>query len=95
MTKPLLTCRSCCQPKGLHGLVGTLLQTGPLEQNEKRGSVNRPSPTDSRPMIVDYLEKLNPEQRRAVEHGVETADGGIGGPLLIIASMAPILGAFC
>jgi DNA helicase-2/ATP-dependent DNA helicase PcrA len=28
-----------------------------------------------------YLEKLNPEQRRAVEHG----GGGIGGPLLVIA----------
>ena len=36
-------------------------------------------------MIVDYLEKLNPEQRRAVEHGVGIADGEIGGPLLIIA----------
>jgi DNA helicase II / ATP-dependent DNA helicase PcrA len=31
-----------------------------------------------------YLETLNPEQRRAVEHGV-TADGHIGTPLLVIA----------
>jgi DNA helicase-2/ATP-dependent DNA helicase PcrA len=31
-----------------------------------------------------YLESLNPEQRRAVEHGVG-ADGTIGAPLLVIA----------
>jgi DNA helicase-2/ATP-dependent DNA helicase PcrA len=33
---------------------------------------------------ASYLETLNPEQRRAVEHGV-TADGHVGAPLLIIA----------
>jgi DNA helicase-2/ATP-dependent DNA helicase PcrA len=32
---------------------------------------------------IDYLQRLNPEQRRAVEHGV--ASGHIGGPLLVIA----------
>lgn len=32
---------------------------------------------------IDYLQRLNPEQRRAVEHGV--GDGAIGGPLLVIA----------
>ncbi len=32
---------------------------------------------------IDYLHRLNPEQRRAVEHGV--GDGTIGGPLLVIA----------
>jgi DNA helicase II / ATP-dependent DNA helicase PcrA len=32
-----------------------------------------------------HLEKLNSEQRRAVEHGVGLADGAVGGPLLIIA----------
>jgi len=32
---------------------------------------------------IDYLHRLNPEQRRAVEHGVGT--GAIGGPLLVIA----------
>ncbi len=32
---------------------------------------------------IDYLHRLNPEQRRAVEHGVGTAE--IGGPLLVIA----------
>jgi DNA helicase-2/ATP-dependent DNA helicase PcrA len=32
---------------------------------------------------IDYLHRLNPEQRRAVEHGVGT--GEIGGPLLVIA----------
>ncbi len=32
---------------------------------------------------IDYLHRLNPEQRRAVEHGVGT--GMIGGPLLVIA----------
>ena len=31
----------------------------------------------------DYLQDLNPAQRRAVEHG--TADGGIPGPLLVVA----------
>jgi DNA helicase-2/ATP-dependent DNA helicase PcrA len=33
---------------------------------------------------IDYLHRLNPEQRRAVEHGVGTP-GEIGGPLLVIA----------
>ena len=33
---------------------------------------------------ASYLETLNPEQRRAVEHGV-SADGHIGAPLLVIA----------
>ncbi|MEO6013161.1 MAG: ATP-dependent helicase [Devosia sp.] len=32
---------------------------------------------------IDYLHRLNPEQRRAVEHGV--GSGNIGGPLLVIA----------
>jgi len=32
---------------------------------------------------IDYLHRLNPEQRRAVEHGVGT--GTVGGPLLVIA----------
>jgi DNA helicase-2/ATP-dependent DNA helicase PcrA len=32
---------------------------------------------------IDYLQRLNPEQRRAVEHGVGT--GAAGGPLLVIA----------
>jgi DNA helicase-2/ATP-dependent DNA helicase PcrA len=32
-----------------------------------------------------YLNALNPEQRRAVEHGIGERDGGLGGPLLVIA----------
>jgi len=32
---------------------------------------------------IDYLSRLNPEQRRAVEHGVGTEQ--VGGPLLVIA----------
>ena len=36
-------------------------------------------------MSAAHLEKLNSEQRRAVEHGVGLADGAVGGPLLIIA----------
>jgi len=32
---------------------------------------------------IDYLSRLNPEQRRAVEHGV--GGGQVGGPLLVIA----------
>ncbi|MGN8153219.1 ATP-dependent helicase [Agrobacterium sp. 22094] len=36
-------------------------------------------------MAVAYLEKLNEQQREAVEHGVGLAEGETGGPLLIIA----------
>lgn len=36
-------------------------------------------------MAVAYLEKLNEQQRKAVEHGVGLAEGETGGPLLIIA----------
>ena len=35
-------------------------------------------------VAAPYLDTLNPEQRRAVEHGV-TADGHVGTPLLVIA----------
>ena len=34
---------------------------------------------------MTYLETLNPEQRRAVEHGVATNGANIAGPLLVIA----------
>src|SRR6202163_3542432 len=36
-------------------------------------------------MSVAYLEKLNPQQRRAVEHGVRENDAAPGTPLLVIA----------
>ena len=36
-------------------------------------------------MSVAYLEKLNPEQRRAVEHGVRENDAAPDTPLLVIA----------
>jgi DNA helicase II / ATP-dependent DNA helicase PcrA len=36
-------------------------------------------------MSVAYLEKLNPEQRRAVEHGVRENNAAPGMPLLVIA----------
>lgn len=36
-------------------------------------------------MAVAYLEKLNEQQRKAVEHGVGLAEGNAAGPLLIIA----------
>ena len=36
-------------------------------------------------MSVAYLEKLNPEQRRAVEHGVRENHATPGTPLLVIA----------
>ena len=32
-----------------------------------------------------YLESLNPQQRRAVEHGVDDLSCATGGPLLVIA----------
>jgi DNA helicase-2/ATP-dependent DNA helicase PcrA len=34
--------------------------------------------------VATYLDSLNTEQRRAVEHGVD-GDGTIGSPLLVIA----------
>src|SRR3954453_4087780 len=37
------------------------------------------------PMTVTYLETLNREQRRAVEHGVQTENGASGAGLLVIA----------
>jgi DNA helicase II / ATP-dependent DNA helicase PcrA len=36
-------------------------------------------------VAATYLETLNPEQRRAVEHGVRAQDCGPGRPLLVIA----------
>jgi DNA helicase-2/ATP-dependent DNA helicase PcrA len=36
-------------------------------------------------MSTAHLERLNAEQRRAVEHGIGLGDGKTGGPLLIIA----------
>src|ERR1700747_2699470 len=36
-------------------------------------------------MTVTYLETLNREQRRAVEHGVQTKYGAPSSPLLVIA----------
>src|SRR5438270_5452266 len=36
-------------------------------------------------MAIAYLEKLNPEQRRAVEHGIQEKDAPPGMPLLVIA----------
>jgi DNA helicase-2/ATP-dependent DNA helicase PcrA len=32
-----------------------------------------------------YLAKLNPQQRRAVEHGVGITNDGLANPLLVIA----------
>ena len=32
-----------------------------------------------------YLDNLNPEQRRAVEHGVGAGEGATSRPLLVIA----------
>src|SRR4051812_22854293 len=42
-----------------------------------------PLKSDSQPMSGSYLDKLNPEQRRAVEHG--GANGSGSAPLLVIA----------
>ena len=36
-------------------------------------------------MTAAYLAKLNPRQRRAVEHGVGAPNGGLANPLLVIA----------
>ncbi len=40
---------------------------------------------DSQLMSVTYLDKLNPEQRRAVEHGIREKACAPGAPLLVIA----------
>ncbi len=37
------------------------------------------------PMTAAYLDTLNSEQRRAVEHGLSQQDCTIAGPLLVIA----------
>ena len=61
------------------------LQQASCEQDEKGVSWITSLHTDSQPMSVAYLEKLNPEQRRAVEHGVRENDAAPGTPLLVIA----------
>ena len=43
------------------------------------------TPADSQATPVVYLDKLNPEQRRAVEHGVRGKDCAPAAPLLVIA----------
>lgn len=55
--------------------------TGIPNQN----SMNRQALIGDDGMTVAYLEKLNEQQRQAVEHGVRRADGQVAGPLLIIA----------
>src|SRR5215467_2094764 len=40
---------------------------------------------DDSTVTAAYLAKLNPQQRRAVEHGVGTPNGGLANPLLVIA----------
>src|SRR5947209_5708929 len=44
-----------------------------------------PNPDGLPPMTASYLETLNSEQRRAVEHGVRKRDCTPGVPLLVIA----------
>ena len=41
--------------------------------------------TDSSPMSAAYLATLNPEQRRAVEHGIGERETTPAAPLLVIA----------
>jgi len=50
-----------------------------------QNSQNRQALIGDHSMTVAYLEKLNEQQRQAVEHGVGLADGQRAGPLLIIA----------
>ena len=40
---------------------------------------------DDSTVTAAYLAKLNPQQRRAVEHGVGRPNGGLADPLLVIA----------
>jgi DNA helicase-2/ATP-dependent DNA helicase PcrA len=58
------------------------------EQNQKQGSIIREETRDdsSVSISVGYLDKLNPEQRRAVEHGVSDGRSPTSTrPLLVIA----------
>jgi DNA helicase II / ATP-dependent DNA helicase PcrA len=41
-------------------------------------------------MPVAYLETLNPEQRRAVEHGIREKHAAPGAPLLVIAGVSTV-----
>jgi DNA helicase II / ATP-dependent DNA helicase PcrA len=67
-----------------HGSVESWNKTK-KQQNQETWSIGlayyRPMP----PMTVTYLETLNREQRRAVEHGVQTENGAPGAALLVIA----------
>src|ERR1700730_18385287 len=58
---------------------------GELRTRRERWFHGSPASTLIRPMSVAYLEKLNPEQRRAVEHGVRENDAAPGAPLLVLA----------
>src|SRR5580693_7555063 len=60
-------------------------RTGPNALWEERESRSLISPQDDQsvPSAAAYLESLNPEQRRAVEHG--TTEAGGCAPLLVIA----------
>src|ERR1700685_298564 len=60
-------------------------RTGPNALWEERESRSLISPQDDQsvPSAAAYLEALNPEQRRAVEHGA--AGGSAAAPLLVIA----------
>jgi DNA helicase-2/ATP-dependent DNA helicase PcrA len=49
----------------------------------------QPYPTDSQATPLAYLEKLNPEQRRAVEHGAPEKERAPAAPLLVIAGPGP------
>src|ERR1700730_15777503 len=78
-------------PSPLRSLVAAAarsVQTGAVycEQNGKRGSVKPPPAGDSPEPMTAYLAKLNPEQRRAVEHGVGAPDDR---PLRVSAGGGP------
>lgn len=48
--------------------------------------IGAPAPSiDSQAKPLAYLEKLNSEQRRAVEHGIREKGCTTAGPLLVIA----------
>src|SRR6185312_17301380 len=74
MAAEIHSASSTCSPRtlGCSGVSSAVSEScrDPCEQNEKDGSVRHPSHIDSWYMSVSYLDKLNPEQRRAVEHGV-------------------------
>jgi DNA helicase II / ATP-dependent DNA helicase PcrA len=72
-------------PKIIDKCRSSHVETALLRTKGKHACFEQCFRTDSPPMSLACLEKLNPEQRRAVEYGVQVNDVVPGPPLLVIA----------